>query len=115
MRRPPPWPPAQGRGWSFIELFYRNQGAENSGYATGAFLRRIAEAAGVPDLPRWEQERASTTLRQQVEATTREAGHLGFSGAPSFAVEGPGVEGLELLGTPSSTGQLIAAITKAAG
>ena len=32
----------QGRGWSFVELFYRNQGFENSGYVTDDFLTAIA-------------------------------------------------------------------------
>src|SRR5690606_4494068 len=40
----------QGRYWQFIELFYRNQGAENSGYVTGDFLESIAKAAEVPDI-----------------------------------------------------------------
>ena len=37
----------QGRYWSFITLFYRNQGAENSGYVTDSFLEAVAEGAGV--------------------------------------------------------------------
>ncbi len=39
---------AQGRGWNFIELFYRNQGDENSGYADDdPFLKALARTAGV--------------------------------------------------------------------
>ena len=34
----------QGRGWNYLELFYRNQGKENSGYADDEFL--TAHAAG---------------------------------------------------------------------
>jgi protein-disulfide isomerase len=37
----------QNRAWQFSELFYANQGAENSGYVTPAFLRKIARGAGV--------------------------------------------------------------------
>ena len=29
----------QDKGWDFSDLFFRNQGQENSGYATDAFLR----------------------------------------------------------------------------
>ena len=36
------------RMWNFVDVFYRNQGEENSGYVTGSFLSRIATAAGVP-------------------------------------------------------------------
>ena len=39
----------QGRYWQFIDLFYANQGAENSGYVTDAFLEAVAEGAGVAD------------------------------------------------------------------
>lgn len=39
---------ARDRMWNFIDLFYRNQGQENSGYVTDSFLARIATAAGVP-------------------------------------------------------------------
>jgi hypothetical protein len=34
--------------WNFVDLFYRNQGQENSGYITDTFLSRLATAAGVP-------------------------------------------------------------------
>lgn len=100
----------QGRGWNYIELFYRNQGEEeNSGYADDdAFLKAIARGAGVKDLKRWSEERAQ--LAPEVEATTAEAKELGFTGTPSFAVRGPGTDGLETLGTPGSTGAIEEAI-----
>jgi protein-disulfide isomerase len=99
---------AQGRGWNFVELFYRNQGAENSGYADDAFLEAVAKAAGVEDMAKWDEDRES--LRGQVEETTREAEQLDFSGTPSFTVEGPGTKGLEPIGTPGSTGAMEEAI-----
>ena len=33
---------AQGRYWNYVELFYRNQGTEESGYVTDPFLTAIA-------------------------------------------------------------------------
>jgi protein-disulfide isomerase len=102
---------AQRRGWNYLELFYRNQGAERSGYVTDEFMRAVAEAAGVKDLAKWNQDRRKLT--GEVEKTTEEAGKLGYSATPSFAVEGPGVKGLELLGTPESTGALEEAIAAA--
>jgi protein-disulfide isomerase len=102
----------QGRGWNYVELFYKNQGAENSGYADDAFLESIARSAGVKDLGRWNQERAKLT--SQVEATTAEAQRLGFNGTPSFAVKGPGTQGLEPIGTPGSVGALEEALEAAA-
>ena len=102
----------QGRGWNYLELFYRNQGEENSGYVTDEFLRAVAKAAGVKNLAKWNQDRQELT--GQVEKTTEEAKKLGYEATPSFAVEGPGAKGLELLGTPESTGALEEAIEGAA-
>jgi len=101
----------QGRGWNYLELFYRNQGEERSGYVTDEFMEAVAKAAGVKDLARWNQDRKQLT--GEVEKTTAEAQQLGFNGTPSFAVEGPGTKGLELLGTPESTGALEEAIADA--
>jgi protein-disulfide isomerase len=101
----------QGRGWNYLELFYRNQGEERSGYVTDEFMEAVAKAAGVKSLARWNQDRRQLT--GEVERTTAEAGKLGYDATPSFAVEGPGSKGLELLGTPESTGSLEAAIAAA--
>lgn len=101
----------QGRGWNYVELFYRNQGEENSGYADGAFLTAVAKGAGVKDIAQWEKERQKLT--PEVEKTTAEAQHLGFDGTPSFAVRGPGSDGLESLGTPGSTEAIEEAIEQA--
>jgi protein-disulfide isomerase-like protein with CxxC motif len=106
----------QERGWQFIELFFRNQGEENSDYVTGPFLTEVAEAAGVPDIGRWNEERKSGSLREETEASTEGADELGFEGAPSFSIRGPGTDGNEeLLGTGVSVAELNEAINKAAG
>jgi len=103
----------QGGGWSFIELFYRNQGAEASGYVTDDFLTAIARGAGVPDIAKWNKARRSKLTLGLVRRTTEEAKRLGFTGTPSFAVEGPRTSGLETLGTPGSAGEIEDAIDAA--
>ena len=45
----------QGAGWNYLELFYRNQGEENSGYATDEFLTAVAKAAGVKNIATWKR------------------------------------------------------------
>ncbi len=105
----------QGRGWNFVELFYRNQGAEDSGYADDEFLTAIAKAAGVPNLAKWNKSRKSKAVIAEVEATTAEAQRLGFTGTPSFALQGPATSGTETIGTPESVGALESAIEGAAG
>lgn len=103
----------QGRGWSFIELFYRNQGLETASYVSDEFLTEIARGAGVPDIAKWNRDRKDPETIEEVEATTAEAERLGFTGTPSFAVEGPGTSGKETLGTPGEAGQLEEAIEAA--
>jgi protein-disulfide isomerase len=103
----------QGRGWTFIELFYRNQGSENSGYVTDQFLTSIAKGAGVKNMAQWESERKEKKLEEEVEKTNEQAETFGFTGTPSFAIEGPSANGVELLGTPSTAGELEEAIEKA--
>jgi protein-disulfide isomerase len=93
----------QGRGWTYLELFYRNQGQENSGYVTDEFMTAIAKAAGVKNLKQWNEDRKSAKLTNQVQETTEQAQHFGFTGTPSFAIRGPKSNGLELMGTPGST------------
>lgn len=103
----------QGRGWNFVELFYRNQGFENSGYADDSFLTSVAKGAGVRDIARWNADRKSSRILNEVSRTSAEAQRLGFSGTPSFAVEGPSTNGVEPLGTPGSTAALESAISEA--
>lgn len=103
----------QGRGWNYLEVFYRNQGTESSGYVTDSFMTEIAKAAGMPDIARWNTERKSKAIVSEVERTTAEARRIGFEGTPSFAVKGPGTTGMENLGTPQSAGAIEAAIEKA--
>ena len=104
---------AQGRGWNFIELFYRNQGLETSSYVTDEFLTEIARGAGVPDIAKWNEDRKDPKTIAEVERTTKEAESIGFTGTPSFGVEGPGSNGFKSLGTPGSSGELEEAIEEA--
>lgn len=104
---------AQGRGWNYLELFYRNQGAENSGYADDEFLTAVAKGAGVKDIAKWNEERKGKQFTGEVTKTTEQAQNFGFTGTPSFAIKGPGSNGLELLGNPSTPEEFEAAIEEA--
>jgi len=104
----------QNRGWNYLEIFYRNQGKENSGYADDEFLTAVAKAAGVKDIARWNEERKSKRLTEQVEATTTRAqSTYGFTGTPSFTIKGPSTNGVELLGTLETTEEFESAIDAA--
>lgn len=103
----------QGRGWNYIELFYRNQGEERSGYVTDEFMTSIAEGAGVKNIAKWNKERKASKTVKQVEATTAEANKFGFEGTPSFAIEGSKTNGLEPFASPESSAEFEEAINAA--
>jgi protein-disulfide isomerase len=105
----------QGRGWNFLEIFYRNQGFESDPYADDEFLTAVARAAGVKDIGRWNSDRRSAALRDRVAATTREAEQVGFTGTPSFAVKGPATGGLEPIEAVSSPVEELEAAIDASG
>jgi protein-disulfide isomerase len=104
---------SQGRGWNYIELFYRNQGEENSGYADDEFLTAVARGAGVKDIAKWNEERKGAKFTGEVRKTFEQAQNFGFTGTPSFAIKGPSSNGTELLGTPGSPEEIEEAIEKA--
>jgi protein-disulfide isomerase len=104
----------QGRGYNFIETFYRNQGAERSGYVTDEFLEAVAKAAGVKDLAQWNKDRRSKEVLQEVEATTSEAStRFGFNGTPSFLIKGPSTNGYEIVQNSESASSFEDAIDQA--
>jgi protein-disulfide isomerase len=104
----------QGKGWQYLDIFYHNQGTENSGYADDAFLTAVAEAAGVPNIAKWNQERKSEKLEAEVEETNEEAERLGMTGTPSLAIKGPNTDGTELLSSPAN-GEGLEALVEEAG
>lgn len=78
----------QDRMWSLADLFYRNQGTENTGYADDEFLRGIATAGGAP-----KAASAATTAQHEDDLTgsERQAQVLGIDSTPSFVIgEKPG-------------------------
>jgi protein-disulfide isomerase len=103
----------QGRGWNYVEIFYRNQGEEGTDYVNDEFLTAIARAAKVPNIARWNSDRKSAAVKAEVESATAEAERLRFEGTPSFAVQGPGTQGLEALGSLESAGAIESAISAA--
>lgn len=103
----------QGRFWSFIELFYRNQGEENGGYVTDDFLTSIAKGAGVKDIARWNSDRKDSRWKRELSRNDASAAAFGFMGTPSFAIQSDGgqAEPIGQSGSATSPGQIAAAIS----
>jgi protein-disulfide isomerase len=86
----------QGKLWSYTDLFFSNQGAENSGYATDAFLQRLARQTPGLDVDLLAEDYASP----RAEALSRQAERLGrqlqVGGTPSFYLVRDGGEPEEI-------------------
>jgi protein-disulfide isomerase len=74
----------QNHGWEFSELFFRNQGPENSGYATDQFMRRLARATPGLDVNRVSADLDSPAARRLMQQADRQSNRLGVEGTPSF-------------------------------
>ena len=79
----------QGRFWNYLQLFYANQGQENSGYVTDEFLTKIAKAAGLGDLEAWSKSRNDPKWDAVLAKGASDAESFGFNGTPSILVKGP--------------------------
>lgn len=75
----------QGRLWPFLEVFYANQGQENSGYVTDAFLRRVATAARVNADAAFAGA-GSQFAQRRLDHASADAQRLGIDSTPTFTV-----------------------------
>jgi protein-disulfide isomerase len=74
----------QSLAWYFIELFYHEQGAEDTGYVTESYLQGLAQQVPGLDLPNWSAARNDPALAEQVTRDGQLANQHGFTGTPSF-------------------------------
>jgi protein-disulfide isomerase len=74
----------QDRLWPFVDAFYRNQGTENSGYATDAFLRGIAGATDGLDVQRALADRDRPATQRTLAEAEQLASKLGSESTPAF-------------------------------
>ena len=81
----------QNRLWQFVDLVFRNQGEESSGWVNDAYLRRVAVGAGL-HVPRALAERSSGAVTAQLAAAKAAAKASGVHSTPSFVVSRAGRE-----------------------
>jgi protein-disulfide isomerase len=70
--------------WDFVELFYREQGAENSGYADEEFVTGLAEQIEGVDVDEALDERDSAEVSRVIEEAAAYAESEGIDSTPSF-------------------------------
>ena len=75
----------ENRMWQFTDLFYKNQGQENTGYVTPAFIRSIAQGSGVSPAAAVKGSQDDVDA-PQLKRATREATTAGVDSTPSFLI-----------------------------
>lgn len=76
----------QDKMWYFVELFYHEQGEEDSGYVTESYIQGLAKQVPGLNLTKWQEDRSDPTLATQLQSDTQEANNRGFTGTPSFLI-----------------------------
>ena len=74
----------QQKAWYYIELFYHEQGEENSGYVTEKYLQKLASEVPGLNLAKWASDRSDGQLANAVTTDAQAASNQGFTGTPSF-------------------------------
>jgi len=74
----------QNRLWNYLDLLYRNQGPENSGWVTDALLRATAKAIPGVDVGTLLSARQTTEVDNAILATQQQASSAHVSSTPSF-------------------------------
>jgi protein-disulfide isomerase len=71
--------------FNFQDLFFFNQGQENSGYVTDAFIDKLYKAAGV-DIAKATKAREDGATREPIEQAQADAEEYGVVSTPSFVL-----------------------------
>jgi protein-disulfide isomerase len=74
----------QNRMWYYLELFYHEQGEEDSGYVTEQYLQGLAQQVPGLNLPQWMSDRNNATLTSDVLADNHAAHKIGLAGTPGL-------------------------------
>jgi protein-disulfide isomerase len=79
----------QNKFWQYTELFYREQGQEDTGYVNENYLTSLARQVTGLNLPTWQSDRNNSALTAQVNSDQTNAKNIGVSGTPTLIFQGP--------------------------
>ncbi len=96
----------QGKAWNYVELFYHEQGQENTSYVTPTYLDGLARQIPGLNYTAWLSASQSSALTAQVTADEQAAAAKGFNSTPTIVIQGPKGQAQPIVGDPSSYAQL---------
>lgn len=76
----------QSKAWHYIELFYNEQQAEDSGYVNEKYLQNIAAQVPGLNLSKWQSERSNPKYEGEIAADQQAANNNSLTGTPSFLI-----------------------------
>jgi protein-disulfide isomerase len=79
----------QAKAWNYILLFYKEQGQEDTGYATEAYLDGLAQQVQGLDVATWKADRKDPSLASQFSSDVSSAKAKGYGSTPTIVVQGP--------------------------
>jgi len=79
----------QNKFWQYTELFYRQQGQEDTGYVNENYLTSLARQVIGLNLATWQSDRNDSALTDQVNSDQTDAKNIGVSGTPTLIFKGP--------------------------
>jgi len=74
----------QNKMWWFTELFYHQQGEENSEYVNEEFLDKLAKEVPGLDISKWKSDRNDPAFQNTILTDAQAANNQGLTGTPSF-------------------------------
>jgi protein-disulfide isomerase len=76
----------QQKMWYYLELFYHEQGEENTEYVTEKYLQGLAQQVPGLNLTSWSAARSDPQFTNILTADAQAANNAGFTGTPSFQI-----------------------------
>jgi protein-disulfide isomerase len=80
----------QNKLWYFVELFYHEQGKEDTGYVTEGYLQGLAQQVPGLNLVAWSAARNDVDLAEAITTDAQAADDADFAGTPSFLLRTTG-------------------------
>jgi len=74
----------QGKLWNYLDLLYRNQGAENSGWVTDGLLRAVGNSIPGLDTSALMLARTSAEVDNAIAVSTQQAQNASVDSTPAF-------------------------------
>ena len=76
----------QDKMWNYLELFYHEQGEEDTGYVNEDYLRGLAQQVPGFALDRWDKARPDASFTEEVNRDAELAAVDNMTGTPSFEI-----------------------------